>query len=90
MSGWERIVGTTSLDDETAKTAEASCSAGRKVVGGGYVLSGRSGTALTRSLVDGSYPLDDDTWQVTTRSTAGGGDNSYAVTVYAICTTALP
>jgi hypothetical protein len=60
------------------------------VVGGGYVLSLQSGTAVTASLILSSWPSDDDTWQVTTRSTAGAGDNSYAVTVYAICTTALP
>jgi hypothetical protein len=90
VSGWERVVGATSVDDETAKTAVANGSGGRQVVGGGYVLSSLSGSSVTGNVVQASYPVAADTWQVTTRSTAAGGDNSYAVTAYAICVTALP
>ena len=86
MNGYLRFAGTTSADDENAKTADANCASG-KVVGGGYVLSSLSGNAVTEagSLVLSSFPFDDDTWRVTTRSNSSGGDNSYAITAWAIC-----
>ncbi len=91
VSGWERIPGTASADDENAKTAVADCTAGKRVVGGGYVLSGQAGDALTENVITSSHPVDDDTWQVVTRSAGTiGGDHSFAVQAFAICATVQP
>jgi len=70
--GYQRVTGPTSADDANAKTATADCPSGKKVIGGGYVISGTAPGGLIAStpVVLDSRAIDDDTWAVdTTNST---------------------
>ena len=62
----------------------ATCTGGRKVIGGGYALSAVSDSDV---LVLASYPSTDDTWTVSANDLTSGGDHSYAIQAYAICAT---
>jgi hypothetical protein len=73
------VVGTATANNGTSpKTAVANCSAGKKVVGGGWAITGGFFSAAVSDL-----PSDDDTWSVTATS---GGD--WSLRAYAICVTA--
>jgi hypothetical protein len=82
-------VGTLSPDNESAKSMTATCTDGRKVIGGGFELSAVSDPNV---LVLSSAPTSDTVWTVTANSmTSGGGvDRSYALRAYAICATVAP
>jgi hypothetical protein len=81
VSGYQRVQTTVSVT-ETMYSLGADCPAGKKVVGGGFVVS--SAVAYASQ----SYPWDDDTWVVSVYKTSGA--TPWWLTVYAICVTALP
>jgi hypothetical protein len=89
VSGWERVIGTVSASNSSSpKTAAANCTAGKNVIGGGYVLAA-SGDVSKLSVVS-NWPSDGDTWSVTVREdvslfTPAG---NWTVQAYAICITA--
>jgi len=74
VSGWERIVGASTATN----TASADCSTGKKVVGGGYVISGDDNADVLSN-----WPSDQDTWTVTAKH-----KGSASLQAYAICVTA--
>jgi hypothetical protein len=84
VSGWEIIVGVATTKDESlSKLAVANCSTGKKVVGGGYNVlnSDRPSEVVILS----SYPVDDDTWQVTGTIDNDDGNTAYSLRAYVIC-----
>jgi len=88
VSGWERVFGTASADDESDRTVTASCSTGKKVVGGGFLTSDRSNTG--EIVIYNSYPSDQSTWSVSAKvDSTVSGDESFRLQAYAICVSAL-
>jgi hypothetical protein len=87
VSGWERVVGTATADNETfPKTATATCTGSKKLVGGGYLVSAAS--ASSEIVITASYPSSDTVWTTSgTVDSNTGGDESYSLQAYAICAT---
>jgi hypothetical protein len=81
MSGYEIVTGPgVTVDSDVtggSGTDTAFCSAGKKVVGGGYTTNPPKGSALV------SYPNSDHTWTVTLF--VGGLQGTTRLTAYAIC-----
>jgi hypothetical protein len=71
------------------QTYTVDCPSGRLAMGGGAnVAPGPSNTANhSRLVLQASYPLDADTWQIAVVTSAGVSGNSQAfqVTPYVIC-----
>lgn len=86
VSGWQLVVGAWSGDSEAARTATATCPAGKNVVGGGYEAGDISNAR--EIVVLSSYPSASDTWTVTAISDATNGDKSFSIRAYAICVVA--
>jgi hypothetical protein len=89
VSGWQRITtGTPSFDIENARTVIATCPAGTKVVGGGFLTSSISNER--KIVITASYPISDTVWSVNgTTDNIALGDTSYVLQAYAICVIAL-
>jgi hypothetical protein len=85
VSGWERVVGAASADDESDKTVTANCPSEKKVVGGGYLTSSVSNASEVVNL--SSYPSDDTTWTAVGSVDSTTGDTSYSLQAFAICAT---
>jgi hypothetical protein len=82
------ILSATSTDNEIDKTVSASCTAGKKLVGGGYRTSNVSNAS--EIVITSSYPSSVTTWTVTgTIDSTTGGDESYSLQAYALCASAL-
>ncbi len=84
VSGYEQIVVASPNNNVTAKTITASCPAGKAVLGGGFVASGVTTTAV---LANGPSSATD--WTVTVRENQAGAP-TWTLTVTAACVTALP
>ncbi len=81
VSGWEKVVSASENDTTDAKTQTATCPAGKKAVGGGYMINSSAHTFYPTA----NYPSADDTWSVTVeRST---GTSAWSLTAYALCLT---
>ncbi len=75
------MTGSATATNSSAKTATASCPDGKKVVGGGFVVSGQFDPAIRSS-----RPTSETTWSV---SGTGSLFSTYSLQAYAICVTAL-
>ncbi len=78
FTGWEKVLNATS-SASTDQTITASCSSGKKVIGGGYQVV--SSTLLYYPL--SSYPSADNAWTATIHRSSGATD--WTLNVYAIC-----
>jgi integrin beta 8 len=81
MSGWERI-SVTSASDSINKTATATCTGSKKIIGGGGSLSIVNGKVMISS----NIPSADNQWSVTGTETSTE-NGVWTVTAYAICAT---
>lgn len=82
-SGYERIVGATGANDSNEpKTATATCSGGKKVVGGGWVTTLNEDAAISANRA-----TSDTVWSVTAYEGNNTSGNWY-LQAYAICVTA--
>lgn len=88
VSGWQRIIGTVSPDNENDKAVTATCPAGKKAIGGGFLTSNVSNPS--RVVITSSYPSSDGTWTATgiVQNTRFTNDGSYSLAAYVICATA--
>lgn len=87
VSNYLMVTGTATADDETTpKTATATCTGGRSVLGGGYLISGVS--SQTAILITQNYPSSSTVWTVTGTLSTTASDTPYALQAYAICGTA--
>jgi hypothetical protein len=69
-----------------SRTETATCAVGKKVVGGGFTVSGGDSSQL---VVINSYPSSDTVWSVTIGDDASSGSpGTTDIDVYAICVTA--
>jgi hypothetical protein len=84
-SGYERVTGVASTDDENAKSVTATCTGGKKIIGGGYLTSNVSSPADI--IITSSYPSSDTVWTATGSVITGGGDQSYSLQAFALCAT---
>ena len=88
VSGYERNVGTLSADDEYQKTVTATCTAGKKVIGGGWLTSNVSNS--NEIYVSYNGPPNETSWQVIAGvDGATAGDESFSIQAVAICVNAL-
>ena len=83
MSSYLLVTGTATTDNELVKSATATCTGGRKVVGGGYTAENVS--SLSAIAVTASYASSDTVWTVTGDVTSTSGDTSFSLRAYAIC-----
>jgi hypothetical protein len=83
VTGWETIT-VVSANSTSSKTTTATCSSGKKVFGGGYVIAA-SGNE-TQVTVTGAYPSANNAWTVTT--VKNQGSPGWTVSVYALCANA--
>ena len=75
--GWERTAATSVLVNAgTLATVTVSCSAGKKIVGGGC------NSNWYQTYITQNYPLNDTTWQCAAYANSGTSSTLYA---YAIC-----
>ena len=87
MSGFERVAGTATASDENSpKTATATCPSGKKAVSGGYVLQTTSGSIAEIS-VSQNYPSSDTTWSVSALEDDDGKVGAWSIQAYVICVT---
>jgi hypothetical protein len=77
VSGWERVIGTPSVNNDNNKTVTVNCPGTKKVIGGGGSINNDS------AFITQSYPSADNQWTV--RSAKVNGSVSWIVTAYAIC-----
>jgi hypothetical protein len=83
MGNYERRTGSpVSINFNSTGTATATCSAGRRVVGGGYTATN---SQLDVIIVTANYPTADDTWTVSARFSYDFSSASITLTAYAIC-----
>jgi len=80
VSGWEKK--TSTLTNSSDKTVTVTCSADKKVLGGGGTV-----TSVNNVYLYENYPSADNTWTVSAHRASGSG--SWTLTVYAICASAL-
>jgi hypothetical protein len=84
VSGYERITGSpTSVPANGTGTATASCSSGKKVVGGGFTATGFDKDADIMD-VTGNHPSSDTQWTASI-ALSSGSSNSATLTAYVIC-----
>jgi hypothetical protein len=87
-SSWERVTGATALNTGNAQTttATASCTSGRRVMGGGIVSTVRIGyTGVGPYSLLQNYPASDTTWVAQVQCDTGGSCTAGTLTAYAIC-----
>jgi hypothetical protein len=79
------------VDTNTTATAaygsdDATCPSGKKILGGGAIITTQAGAISSNRQITNSYPADDHSWSVSFAYTGGSAINiGYKVTVYAIC-----
>jgi len=82
ISGYQRVAGTaTANDNTTPKTATATCPAGKKAVGGGFVVGGTASI-----VVSANYPSSDTVWTVSAYRPTGSA--TFSLQAYVVCATA--
>lgn len=83
LSGYERVTNTGAgpTTAGTLASVTATCTTGKKVIGGGSSDSGSSAYANMQE----SYPSAANTWTVTYASYAGGASAANTITAYALC-----
>ena len=89
ISGWERVGGTGGTTDSNGpKTATVDCTGTKKVLGGGYELSGGTANGMDLTFYD-NRPLDDNTWTVTANET-NNTNSTWSIRAWAICAPTSP
>lgn len=86
MSAREDIAAETPTDSVSPKTMRATCSAGKKVVGGGIEIGG---TGRSRVTVTENLPAADNSWEAEAFEIAATG-LTWKLEVHAICATIAP
>lgn len=83
--GYEIKLSEVSLDDNLAKDVTATCSAGKKVIGGGFntLNVSDSGEVVIKS----SFPNTESSWRVQGSVDASTASTTYSLQAYAICAT---
>jgi len=72
-------------DGDGTKTGTATCSAGKRVIAGGYDLTGADVTSTTFHMVVQSAPVAGNSWVVKTRCKGGTCSPTTGAVAYAIC-----
>ncbi len=87
MTGWVRIVGPLSTDNELPKSMSATCPNGTKAIGGGFELDNVSDRSAV--LVESSEPsADGSSWHVTADVDTTDGDASFSIRALVACVSA--
>jgi hypothetical protein len=83
VSGWELRSASSASDSNSPKTASISCTNGKKLLGGGAVITGVTDGKV---VIIASYPYLNNQWDATAVEASNTG-SSWAITAYAICGT---
>ncbi|HLG07835.1 MAG TPA: hypothetical protein VI409_04090 [Gaiellaceae bacterium] len=86
MSAREDILAETGYDSVSPKTIKATCSAGKKVVGGGVEVGG---TGRGRVTVTENLPAGDNAWEAEAFEAVATGQ-TWKLEVHAICVAVAP
>lgn len=79
ISGWEKISTSSGSTVDQDKTIIATCSSGKKVLSGGYIIDSPTVTFYTVA----NYPVTDNSWSATVHRSATTG--VWTLTTFAIC-----
>jgi hypothetical protein len=86
-SGLQLISGSGASNSSSPKSQQQDCPAGKRVVGGGGVITG----SATNTFLSTSRPTDAGTgWIATGRESSGGNAGSWAVQTWVVCATVAP
>jgi len=87
VSGLQLISGSGVSNSSSPKSQQQDCPAGKKVIGGGAVLTG----STANTFLGASRPTDPGTgWIATGRESSGGNAGSWAVQTWVVCATVGP
>jgi len=86
IAGLTIVLGAVGADTYGTRTATASCTGGKKVVGGGFNTLNVSDSRTIA--ITGSYPSGATVWTVKGTTEQSGMSRSYSLQAYAICATA--
>ena len=86
-SGLQLISGSGASNSTSPKTQQQDCPAGKKILGGGAVITG----SATNTFLSASRPTDPGTgWTATGREANGGNAGNWAVQTWVVCATVAP
>jgi hypothetical protein len=86
-SGLQLISGSGASNSSSPKSQQQDCPAGKRVVGGGGVITG----SATNTFLSTSRPTDAGTgWIATGRESSVGNAGSWAVQTWVVCATVAP
>jgi hypothetical protein len=86
-SGLQLISGSGASNSSSPKSQQQDCPAGKRVVGGGGVITG----SATNTFLSTSRPTDAGSgWIATGRESSGGNAGSWAVQTWVVCATVAP
>jgi hypothetical protein len=86
IAGLTIVLGAVGADTFGNRTATATCTGGKKVVGGGFNTLNVSDSRTIA--ITGSYPSSATVWTVKGTTEQSGASRSYSLQAYAICATA--
>ena len=86
-AGLQTISGSGVSNSSSPKSQQQDCPAGKRVVGGGGVITG----SATNTFLSTSRPTDAGTgWTATGRESTGGNAGNWAVQTWVVCVTVAP
>jgi hypothetical protein len=86
-SGLQLLSGSGASNSSSPKSQQQDCPAGKRVVGGGGVITG----SAANTFLSTSRPTDAGTgWIVTGRESSAGNAGSWAVQTWVVCATVAP
>ncbi len=85
FSDWEEAAAIIATDGTAIKGQAVTCPSGKRVVGGGYVLTGAAKSSV---IANSNYALNETAWIVEGRRYSASG--SWGIQIYAVCVKVTP
>jgi hypothetical protein len=80
FSEWEKVTAIIATDDTAIKSQVATCPSGKRVVSGGYVLTGPAKSSV---IANSNYATTETAWIVEARRYSASG--AWGMQVHAVC-----
>jgi hypothetical protein len=88
MGGYLRVAGVASVSNPgNGKSSTATCTGGRVVLGGGYLISGADADQIS---ISQNLATSDTVWSVAAQEIQNNVTTAWSVQAYAICGSATP
>jgi hypothetical protein len=83
ITGYEIVLSAITPDDNLAKDITATCTSGKKVIGGGF--NSLNVSDANEVVIKSSYPNTESSWRVMGNIDASGTSTTFSLQAYAIC-----